>query len=430
MPAMTGFWTSSPGPLFWPLVLARLTGIKTWLSTLAGFSAARVTTSCFWFRPCWEGKRGQPCAVLEQDRAMTDLSPNLHRVDWVDYAKGICIVLVVLMHSTLGVEKAMGETGTLHIFIQWAQPFRMPDFFLISGLFLARRIDVPWRDYLDKKVVHFLYFYLLWMTIQFLFKGYGIWQEQGAFGLGREYALAFLEPFGTLWFIYLLPIFFVVTKLAHRVPPLLVFVFAAALEMAPIHTGWIMIDEFAARFVFFFAGYWLAGHVFRFANHMAGLSTAALLSALLIWGFAHTEAFRFNLVTGPGLGLFFGFIGTAAVVSAGVLLSRFRISEAIRYLGENSIVVYLSFFVFMATARAIAIRVAPGLGPDVISLAVTLAGLVGPVLLFWVSRKLGADFLFRRPRNITWPLRPKLETTPKVWHSAGHDNILKQSQTR
>ena len=26
------------------------------------------------------------------------------RIDWVDYAKGFCIVMVVMMHSTLGVE--------------------------------------------------------------------------------------------------------------------------------------------------------------------------------------------------------------------------------------------------------------------------------------------------------------------------------------
>ena len=25
------------------------------------------------------------------------------RIDWVDYAKGFCIVMVVMMHSTLGV---------------------------------------------------------------------------------------------------------------------------------------------------------------------------------------------------------------------------------------------------------------------------------------------------------------------------------------
>jgi uncharacterized membrane protein YcfT len=30
------------------------------------------------------------------------------RVDWVDYAKGFCIIMVVMMHSTLGVEQARG----------------------------------------------------------------------------------------------------------------------------------------------------------------------------------------------------------------------------------------------------------------------------------------------------------------------------------
>ena len=33
----------------------------------------------------------------------THLSPVPERIDWVDYAKGICIVMVVMMHSTLGV---------------------------------------------------------------------------------------------------------------------------------------------------------------------------------------------------------------------------------------------------------------------------------------------------------------------------------------
>ena len=64
-----------------------------------------------------------------------------NRIDWVDYAKGICIVMVVMMHSVLGVEKAAGDTGFMHAFVMFAQPFRMPDFFLISGLFLAVVID-------------------------------------------------------------------------------------------------------------------------------------------------------------------------------------------------------------------------------------------------------------------------------------------------
>src|ERR1700739_5073479 len=92
------------------------------------------------------------------------------RIDWVDYAKGICIVMVVMMHSVLGVELAAGQTGFMHLVVIVAKPFRMPDFFLISGLFVSVVIDRDWRTYLDRKVVHFAYFYVLWVTIQFGFK--------------------------------------------------------------------------------------------------------------------------------------------------------------------------------------------------------------------------------------------------------------------
>src|SRR5262245_1789540 len=177
------------------------------------------------------------------------VSPNGTRVDWVDYAKGFCIVFVVMMHSTLGVGNAVGQEGWLHTVVAFAKPFRMPDFFLISGLFLAQVIDRSWRTYLDRKVVHFVYFYLLWTAIQFAVKAPVFVQEHGALGTLWLYAESFIEPFGTLWFIYLLPIFFVVTKLARRlrIPPLAIWLVAAALEILPIHTGWTLTDALAGR---------------------------------------------------------------------------------------------------------------------------------------------------------------------------------------
>src|ERR1041385_3025996 len=125
------------------------------------------------------------------------------RVDWVDYANGFCIVMVVMMHSTLGVEAAAGQDSWMHALVAFAKPFRMPDFFLISGLFLAKVIDRDWRTYLDRKVVHFAYFYVLWVTIQFAFKAPAFAADTGwaaVLGLCLE---AFVQPFGTLWFIYL-----------------------------------------------------------------------------------------------------------------------------------------------------------------------------------------------------------------------------------
>ena len=110
----------------------------------------------------------------------------------------------------------------MHAVVAFAKPFRMPDFFLISGLFLAQVIDRDWRTYLDRKVVHFVYFYLLWTAIQFAFKAPVFAHEHGGWARSGLYVDVVLEPFGTLWFIYLLPIFFVVTKLAHslRIPSL------------------------------------------------------------------------------------------------------------------------------------------------------------------------------------------------------------------
>src|SRR6201992_4011829 len=97
-----------------------------------------------------------------ESRSTSALVPPRGRVDWVDYAKGFCIIMVVMMHSTLGVEAEAGREGFMHYVVAFATPFRMPDFFMISGLFLARVIDRDWRTYLDRKVVHFVYFYLLW----------------------------------------------------------------------------------------------------------------------------------------------------------------------------------------------------------------------------------------------------------------------------
>ncbi|WP_204325426.1 hypothetical protein, partial [Stenotrophomonas maltophilia] len=59
------------------------------------------------------------------------------------------------------------------------------------------------------------------------------------------YLESFIEPFGTLWFIYMLPVFFVATKASRgRIPAAAILGVAAALEMAHVSTGWTVINEF------------------------------------------------------------------------------------------------------------------------------------------------------------------------------------------
>jgi uncharacterized membrane protein YcfT len=318
------------------------------------------------------------------------------RVDWVDYAKGICIVMVVMMHSVLGVELAAGATGFMHPLVAFAKPFRMPDFFLISGLFLSLVIDRDWRTYLDRKVVHFAYFYALWVTIQFGFKAPSFAAEQGWTHVGYLYLESFIEPFGTLWFIYLLPIFFVVTKATRRAPALLIWGIAALLEMAHFSTGWTVIDEFGSRFVYFYTGYLFADRVFAMSSR-ARTEPALALAALAIWAIANASLVKAGVSDRPVISLALGLAGACAVVTVATLLARAKWLDFIRFCGEHSIVIYLAFFLPMAATRTLLLR--SNIVPDVgtMSLTVTLVALFGALAIWWVALKVGADFLFERP---------------------------------
>jgi uncharacterized membrane protein YcfT len=319
------------------------------------------------------------------------------RLDWVDYCKGICIILVVMMHSTLGVEKALGESTWLNGFVAWAKPFRMPDFFLISGLFLCSRIAAPWRSYLDRKVVHFAYFYLLWMTIQLVIKSPGIAAEHGLAAPFTTWLDALINPFGTLWFIYLLAVFFLVAKLLRPVPALLVWLTAALLEAAPIETGNMVIDEFASRFVYFYTGYLLGPRILAAVHALSARKTGSLLLALGLWAVVNTLLVAQGLATLPGISLALGLAGAGAVILAGLLLARAGLFALIRHAGENSIVIYLAFFLFMAGTRWLLLNVATGLEPGMIALIVTIAGVVGPLCLHRLTKGTRLAFLFERP---------------------------------
>ena len=207
------------------------------------------------------------------------------RVAWVDCAKGICVILVVMMHSALGVGEAMDGVGALHAVVAFAKPFRMPDFFLIAGLFVSRTIDRDWRTFIDRKVMHFVYFYLLWLTIQWVFKS-GVLSGQDPVGGLEQWAFGLIEPFGTLWFIYVLPIFFVATKLLRDVRPATLLLAAALLETARVKTGWTACDEFASRYVYFLSGYFFAPYVFALAERALS-DRGKTIEWLLAWGAAN-----------------------------------------------------------------------------------------------------------------------------------------------
>ena len=317
------------------------------------------------------------------------------RLDWIDYAKGICIILVVMMHTTLSVEDALGREGLFRAIVEFARPFRIPAFFLIAGLFLARTIEDPWPKYLVSKVVHFAYFYLLWLGISVLLKS-------GSAGPGAvlaAFAFGLIEPFGALWFIYLLPIFYVVTKLLRRWPVALWCV-AAALSATGVHTDWTTIDEFASRFVFFVSGFMFAKSVFAIADWSAHNPVRAL-AGLAVWASASaatlTLAREMYIEHVPGLSLATGFAGAAAVVTAAALMAHSRWLNAVRYCGRNSLPIFLAFFIPMAVGRTAIIRLYPEMDATLATALVLTTAITGPLILQRIVADGRLAWLFKRP---------------------------------
>ena len=93
-------------------------------------------------------------------------------------------------------------------------------------------------------------------------------------------------------------------------------------------------------------------------------------------------------------------------------MARRDVFAPLRYCGQHSIVIYLAFFLFMAGSRAVLLK--SGIISDIgtVALIVTLCGIVGPLVLFWIVRRTPLRFLFERPA-LFWPTsKPRLTLQP------------------
>ena len=335
------------------------------------------------------------------------------RLAWVDIAKGVCILLVVMMHAVAGTGEAMGGEGFLHPVVAFAKPFRIPDFFLLSGLFVGRVIDRDWRLFADRRVAHFAYFYLLWLVILSAAKYGRIAGDAGPGAFLAHLAHALVEPYSTLWFIYLLAVFSVTTKLLRRVPGPMLLVGAALLQVADVRSGSTLVEEFCARYVYFVGGYLFAERIFALADGVRARAGLAL-GGLALW--AGVEGWLAltpspwpdhpTLASLPLVSLALGAAGALAIVSGAALIDRAGgpVAEALRACGRRSIVIYLAFTIPMALTREALVR--SGLVADVglASLAVIAVAVLAPLALERLVRHTPFGALFVRPWMFQLPV--------------------------
>lgn len=244
------------------------------------------------------------------------------------------------------------------------------------------------------------------MVIQSLAKYPDIVGDSGPGAFAAHLLRALVEPYSTLWFIYLLAVFSVVTKLLRRVPAAVLLLGAALLQVVPIETSSYLLEEFCARYVYFVAGYLFAGRIFALAGRVAR-NPGAALAGLGLWAGietwfafapAHLPGYP-TLASLPLLSLILGGSGALAIVAGAALLTAAGgpATAALRYCGNRSIVIYLAFFLPMAATRTLIVKTALIADVGLASLTVMAIAVIVPLAFARAVRGTALGFLFVRP---------------------------------
>ncbi|MDQ4116820.1 MAG: acyltransferase family protein, partial [Actinomycetota bacterium] len=340
------------------------------------------------------------------------------RIEWVDAAKGMSILLVVVHHVVILLEPHGLVAGPVSALNTALASLRMPLFFLASGLFAAAPLAASWRALLHKRVAFFGYLFVLWTVLQsvvFLSLPADV-PPPGSARSWADVAWEALLPGPAMWFLYALAVFSVVGKLVRRVPAWAQLVGSGAL-CAAVGAGLLTFDSFAwtfmARYLFFFL---LGVHARAVVEAVAARSSLLLVVA---GGALCGVAAGASVVLGLRDVFGVAFVLNVVAVTFGVLLagylSRFRAFVPLVVLGRHTLPVYLTNVLVVAGIVA-AIRhlplppVAGWVGPPVLAVLVVGVTLVAAEVL----RAAGARWLFTLPPFLAYRPAPDPTWTPSV----------------
>ncbi|MGO2091889.1 MAG: acyltransferase family protein [Microbacterium gubbeenense] len=202
---------------------------------------------------------------------MTALTPDTapqQRLAWVDAARALCVLAVVVMHTTISL-LAVFEPDPLDMTwrhtVDAMTPFRMPALSLLSGMLLASRIRAGVSD---KRAVASIalsaWLYVVWLTVFLLVAltvGSSIWLGQFGYGQTTDSLASYLDqlvlPRTILWYVAALAVWSAILVAIRRVPPAAVVIVLAALSIVSFslpNDGAEQYPNMIRYFVFFAVG--------------------------------------------------------------------------------------------------------------------------------------------------------------------------------
>lgn len=285
-----------------------------------------------------------------------------NRYAWVDYAKGIAIILVVFRHAVFGLENTGFEIAKPIMDVNAIlYSFRMPLFFLLSGLFFHASLKKSGAgNFVIGKLNTLLWPYVIWaviqLTLQIFFAGQVNNQRSGMDFLKILYQPRALDQLWYLFALFNVTMVYLLaeTKLGMQTPQqvLLALVF---LGCAQYVNGISTFYDVMVHYVFFVIGTVIAGQFTRPDVQ------AKLANGWYIWALLPVFAVsQYIFLHHQDMNLYFyavvGLIGSTFTIMLSFLLAKKKILQFLRVIGNYSLYIYLLHVVIIAGIRMIMLK--------------------------------------------------------------------------
>lgn len=311
------------------------------------------------------------------------------RLYWVDYLKGIAVILVVYRHSLLGIQNS-GLTipdylvNANMIFFS----FRMPLFFILSGIFISRSLEKRTvGQFIATKFETLMYPYFIWVTIQVTLQ-IVLSSYTNSNRTLIDYTYIFYQPRSLDQFWYLPALFnttvififlkkYVNSKWWFQIPIGLAFYF-----LSPHLQKISMLSDWMEFYVFFAIGDAVSQIFFQpkiqslFKNYFTLILAAPFFIIAQVYYLSHT--------TGPGQLDFLAvaLTGCFTMLSLSFILQKLNILSYIRIFGYHSINIYVMHVMIAALIRIFLMHVAGINNPFIVLTVCIIGASILPVMIY------------------------------------------------
>lgn len=272
---------------------------------------------------------------------------DVGRREWVDFVKGVAIIMIVAYHTTLFLASSGFDVAGIGRVKVVLELFPMAAFFVITGTFHSRITSWSFADLWRRRLRQYLYLYILWSVIRFVF--YLIAPNIRSDGAGQTASdpLALLGilfwPISSYWFIYALFVFTAVYWLLRRLPAWLLI--SASAVLSALSSSGILdaqnvgINRMTEYLVFFVVGAHFHRRIYQAVDTATPWRAVTIVAGFA--AFAVLVTVLPVLARIPGVAL----VGQVLAVATGFAVAFYAVRLAalkwLTYVGVRTLNIYL-----------------------------------------------------------------------------------------